>query len=86
VRRLDRHIGCACRPIERKQAQADAGKYGSAAAGHVDNSSARIPASLSLFLHSCRRAALDAIHPPALLQVIRNWQERTWTMQLNRIV
>src|SRR6476659_10045397 len=44
MRRLDRHIGCARRRIERKQAQADAGKYGSAAAGHVDNSSARIPA------------------------------------------
>src|SRR6266481_7259494 len=44
VRRLDGHIGCARRPIERKQAQADAGKYGSAAAVHVDNSSARIPA------------------------------------------
>src|SRR5258708_38203662 len=44
VRRLDGHIGCARRPSERKQAQADAGKCGSAAAVHADNSSARIPA------------------------------------------
>jgi hypothetical protein len=47
VRRLDGHIGCARRPSERKQAQADAGKYavqGSAAVHRVDISSASIPA------------------------------------------
>jgi hypothetical protein len=88
VRRLDGHIRRDRRPIEREQAQADAGKQalpGSAAAVHVDKSSARIPAVRLSFPHACRRAAMDAIHPPALLQIIRNWQERTWEMQLNRV-
>jgi hypothetical protein len=47
VRRLDGHIRCARRPIEREQAQADAGKYAlqrRAAVHRVDISSASIPA------------------------------------------
>ena len=54
VRRLDRHIGCARRRIERKQAQADAGKYGSAAAGHVRQF--QRAHSGSLFRYSCTLA------------------------------
>src|SRR5258707_9928338 len=82
VRRLDGHIGCTRRPSERKQAQADAGKYGSAAAVHVDNSSARIPA-VSFVMTALLPTRCDGRNlSPALLQVIRNWQGRTWTRQL----
>jgi hypothetical protein len=82
------HIRRDCRTIEREQAQTDTGKYalpGSAAAVHVGNSGASIPA-VSFLVTALLPTRCDGRNPPsALLQVIRNGQGRTWTGQLNTV-